>query len=260
MQNSSAPYSAILASQNFFSRSMSIDMFERDGILASCMGIDNPFFNPVLQTNLDSESLSSVIPDIEAFFAKHNVPWTWLVFPFSEPKNLSDILASQGMKKIETFAVMGLDMEKPLPIESLQKHSIREVVNSKDFDDWSLPLQEGFEATHAETKQFRTLTENIPYGKGNDFHHYVLYVDSAPMAAGTVSLYRGNARLDNISVRSSYQRQGFGTEIMGHMLREAKLMNAKYCFLDASHKGIELYKKLGFEKYYSGQIFGKENE
>lgn len=94
---------AILASQNFFSRSMSIGMFEREGILASCMGIDNPFFNPVLQTELDSESITAVIPDIEKFFAKHNVSWTWLVFPFSEPKNLSEILISQGMNEIETL-------------------------------------------------------------------------------------------------------------------------------------------------------------
>lgn len=249
------PYNAILASQNFFFRSMSIAIFEREGILASCMGIDNPFFNPVLHTELASESIPSTIADINIFFAEHNVRWTWLVFPFSKPKNLSEILSSEGIREVETFAVMGMNMDKRLPVGHVSPCSIREVRTSKDFDDWSLPLKEGFEATAYEARKFRNLTENILHHEGNNFRHYVLYADNAPVASGTLSLYEGNVRLDNISVRLSYQRQGFGTDIIRYMLSEAKGMNAKYCFLDASYQGIELYKKLGFDEYYTGKIF-----
>mgnify|MGYP003386444179 CR=1 FL=1 len=256
---SSIPYKSILDLQNLFFRKMSLGVLERENILASSMGIDNPFFNLVLQTDIDAISkIDSSISEIKEFFAKYNVPWTWLVFPFSEPANLSEILVSKGMVEIETFAVMGLDMRHLLPDMSLLKHELREVQNSKDFDDWSIPVQEGFESSALEIKQFRALTENIPYGENNDFHHYVMYVDGIPLASGTMSLHNNNARLDNISVRPSYQRRGFGEMIINHMLREAKLLGVKYCFLDASYQGVGLYKKIGFEKYYTGRIFERK--
>lgn len=254
MSPDSIPYNAILASQNFFFRNMSVAFFEREGILAGSMGIDNPFLNLVLETRLTKEALIKIIPEVKAFFVEQNVPWTWAVFPFSEPETLVDILQSHGMQEMENFAVMGITLAGYTPLPAL-KYSMLEVKNSRDFDDWSIPLQEGFDSTEEKTQQFRKLTENIPYGDGNNFHHYVLYDNTMPVAAGTISLYQGNARLDNIAVRTAYQRRGFGTALTNHLLSEAKRFGATYCFLDASHEGVGIYEKLGFQKYYSGRMY-----
>lgn len=246
---------AITDSQNFFFRSMSVAIFEREGILASSMGIDNQFFNLVLTTNLTEDALIAIIPEIEAFFKEQQVPWTWTVFPFSEPAKLVDILQLHGMQEIESFTVMGMELADHIQL-SIPSVSVLEVKNSIDFDKWSIPLQEGFESTEEKTWQFRKLTESIPYGDGNNFHHYVLYIDNAPIAAGTVSLHKGNARLDNIAVRPAYQKNGFGTALTNHMLFEAKRLGAKYCFLDASHEGAGIYKKLGFRNIIQGGCMG----
>lgn len=249
-------YDKVTASQNFFFRSMAGACFEREGILACSIG-NNAFWNNVLHTQLTPEALQNIIPDVEAFFARQNLPWTWIVFPFSEPSNLGSILQNNGMEVIEEFTVMGRDMLEELPGKRTSSGNICEVKSTKDFDNWSLVLQEGFVSTEEITTQFRKRTELIPYGDGNNFHHYVYYNEDIPIATATISCYSNNVRIDNIAVRPKYQRQGFGTAITLHALQEAISLGAKHCFLDSSFDGKEIYKRLGFKEYYTGQIYQK---
>ncbi len=262
MSSNSSLHEAIVASQNFFFRSMAISCYESEGIIATTMGINNAFFNNVLETNIAATDVTSIIQKLIIFFAKYDAPWTWLVYPFSKPIELGTLLESNGMTKIEDFSVMGIDITKALPVISDNCLCIKEVLSARDFDDWNIPEHDGFGGTEEVMMQFRRRTENIPYGNGNNFHHYVLYVDSNPVAAGTLSLHQGNARLDNIAVRPAYQKNGFGTAITLHMLTEAKRFGVKHCFLDASHHGKGVYIKLGFQEYYTGEMYGflPENE
>jgi ribosomal protein S18 acetylase RimI-like enzyme len=252
------PYDEILACQNFFFRSMSNACFEEDGILACSMGIENSVLNNVLQTALTPDALNLIIPRIETFFEEKGVPWTWLVFPSSQPDNIGIILESRGMKILEEFVVMGQSIPHMLPQITSHKGFIKAVQTDKDFDDWSLVLQEGFESTEAQTFKFRKQTELIPHGEGESFHHYIYYYDNIPVAAATLSWHLSNVRLDNIAVRPQYQRKGFGTAITIHTLKEAKRLNAKKCFLDSSSDGVEMYNKLGFQEYYVGKIYTKK--
>lgn len=249
-------YKPIVASQNFFFRNMAMDVFEQEGIMAIAMGIDSPFFNMVLSTELAPAALTCIIPQVTAFFAKHAMPWTWVVFPFSEPQDLGASLLLHRMAVIDDFAVMGMDVTQPLPEISHKALCIKEVLCAKDFDNWDIPEREGFGGTEERMKQFRKQTETIPYGEGTSFRHYVLYENNVPIAASTISYYQGNARLDNIAVCPAYQNRGFGTAITQYMLKEAQRSGAEYCFLDASKQGAGMYKKLGFQEYYTGQVYG----
>lgn len=256
MLSATIPYREIIASQNFFFRNMAVECYESEGVIATAMGINNPFYNNVLETNITEEALDHTINKLEQFFARHDVAWTWLVFPFSNPQPLGKLLELRGMTAIEDFAVMGMDMTQPLPSISNKAVCIKEVLSSEDFDHWHLPEQEGFGGTEEQTRQFRRQTENIPYGNGTNFHHYVLYENNIPIAASTLSHYQGYARLDNIAVCPSHQNRGFGTAITHYMLNQAQRLGAEYCFLDASKHGMGMYKKLGFQEYYTGQLYG----
>lgn len=230
-------------------------VWEREGLLAMVMGMDNPFLNTVLHISLTEAEVITRIPEVAAFFSSRQVPWTWQVNPLTQPATLGRLLASQGMDVIETFAVMGVDVSQPVPELVLPGVAIKEIEKPQGFDDWCIPVQEGFKETEESMAQFRALTERIPYGGNHAFHHYVLYKDNNPIAAATLSLYQGNARLDNIAVRTAHQGQRFGTSITYYLLQEAKRFGAAHCFLDASHQGLEMYKKLGFQEYYSAELY-----
>jgi GNAT superfamily N-acetyltransferase len=245
------PHAAILHTQNFFFRSMAIACLEQEGLFATSMGINEKYLNSVISTNLSAEKLKVAIPGIIAFFAERNVPWIWQVSPFMKPSTLSSLLLSHGFTYGESFAVMGRACALPLPVMNLPGGEIRAISAHKDFDAWVLPLGEGFESTEEKTAQFRTLTERIPYGGAEAFHHYVLFTANGPVAAATLSITKYGARLDNIAVRTTEQRKGFGTAITLHLLHEAARFGAEYCFLDSSEEGAVLYKKLGFTEYYS---------
>jgi ribosomal-protein-alanine N-acetyltransferase len=77
----------------------------------------------------------------------------------------------------------------------------------------------------------------------------------------------GENHLLNLCLAPEWQRQGFGSLLLAHAIRQARAQNCFCIFLEvrpSNHAGIQLYRKNGFievgerpDYYRSGQ--GKEN-
>ncbi len=251
---------AILACQHFFFRSMARCSLEKEGLFAASMGISNLYLNSVHSTQMTEEALLRIFPEVESFFDQEQVPWSWIVTPDSTPNSLAKLLIDRGLSLIDHYAVMAYSVTDCLPEQRIPSgYDVQEVETAETFDDWCIPLKEGFASPEESTQQFKQLTMHIPYGGNEAFHHYVLYGEAGPMAAGTFSLIQGNARLDNIAVRPTFQRQGLGRAMTLHLMREAIKRGAVFCFLDSSSDGQSLYQSLGFATCYIAEVYGKNS-
>src|SRR5436853_318015 len=85
-----------LETQIAFFKTLAVDTFEQDGILAVTLGFEDPVINAVLHTQIEAHKLKESIEKISAFFAKYNVSWSWVLNPFFRPANLADCLQQQG--------------------------------------------------------------------------------------------------------------------------------------------------------------------
>ncbi|MBW8190538.1 ribosomal protein S18-alanine N-acetyltransferase [Neiella marina] len=77
----------------------------------------------------------------------------------------------------------------------------------------------------------------------------------------------GEASLHNIGIASAFQGQGFGKQLLQHMLAQCRLSSVSKVFLevrDTNGKAINLYKSLGFQldgvrKGYYSAPWGRED-
>ncbi len=80
-------------------------------------------------------------------------------------------------------------------------------------------------------------------------HFHVAMLETEVIGYGGFWLTAGEAHITKLTVASPYRRQGFGTNIMLHLLREAARINAMVMRLEVRESNAAartLYERLGF--------------
>jgi len=79
----------------------------------------------------------------------------------------------------------------------------------------------------------------------------VLMVDGEMCAYAVMSIVAGEGHIFNVCVKQNYQRQGYGKQVVLHLLEFAKEKKATNIFLEvrpSNISAINLYEQLGFNE------------
>ncbi len=233
---------------------MAVEIYEKNGIFGWITGLDEKYLNGVISSNFENEA---TIKEVIQFFQNKNYPWIWEVNPLAKPDNLEELLVKNGFILDRSYVTLSYDLTKQLAAP--KPCDIREVTNEKDFMNWGIPLEEGFDSSADDSKRFIQLTAKIPYGDNQSFHHYALYHDDKPISCVTLSLSKFGARIDNLATRNSHLRQGFGKALTLFAMNKAKKLGYTMICLDASDEGLLLYKNIGFTEVYQHKTYEYKN-
>lgn len=79
---------------------------------------------------------------------------------------------------------------------------------------------------------------------------YVIYHDNIPIGNVEVLIHDGIAKIEDFDIVEQYQRKGFGTAMLKHLLKQAEKSGVSIAYLitDASDTAKEMYEKCNFTK------------
>jgi ribosomal protein S18 acetylase RimI-like enzyme len=126
--------------------------------------------------------------------------------------------------------------------------------NDDRLKDWMMPLIGAFESTFEICSIYATTHESA-LEKNTNLRHFCLYKQEQPIASITLSLNNNIARIDDVGTLPEFQRKGYATHLMRHVLAEAKKLGAHHCFLESSASGLGVYQKLGFEPLFKNNVY-----
>jgi ribosomal protein S18 acetylase RimI-like enzyme len=237
-----------------FYQTMAIDQLQSPHILAVATGDFSSYLNVVIDTRPRRENSLDLIKSVTPFFAKHQVPWSWLITPASHENDLIQL----GFSLLEELPVMYFDLSHPLQNVENNLISVREADENDDLQTWKIPINEGFQAPEGED-YFRKLNVDILKSGSGKLRQFIAYYQNNIAAAGTLFLSKNAVMLHNLATRTAYTKRGVGTALTLHMMGEAKKLGFKHCFLDSSESGFNLYKRVGFQVYSTTLIYSKTN-
>lgn len=95
---------------------------------------------------------------------------------------------------------------------------------------------------HRKSKVYQT--DNLPLDL------YVCYHNDLPIGNCELMVLHNIAKIEDFDILKEYQRKGFGSTIIKHLLKVAEENDVKdvYLITDSSDTAKEMYKKCGFEK------------
>lgn len=230
-----------------FYRTIAISNLERPGLNAFMTGADSPSLNVVIDTRENAEFSSNTIELMTNLFKDKKVPWGWFITGISAAQDIEQ----HGFSLLYKSPGMYFDLSGSLPSTEIFVE-VKEACD--DLQDWIGPLQEGFPSDD-NCEGYRKLNAKLLSDGQSKLRHFIAYCGKEAAASGTLFLSNKSVMLHNLATKNKFKHQGFGTALTLHMMSEAKKAGYKYCFLDASDEGFNLYARLGFKVYCVTSVY-----
>lgn len=78
-------------------------------------------------------------------------------------------------------------------------------------------------------------------------HHYGAFQDTELVAVISLFVEGGVGRFRKFATRANRQRMGIGTQLLNHVIAEARRMNATTLWCDARLDAADFYRRFGME-------------
>lgn len=228
--------------EDYFSNSISSTKqhFEEHS-MAYIAEINEPPFNVFLQRQ-EHKNLNQLIDNVKQFFAKHNVPrWTYVVPGDLHTPSLKEKLNQHNITFSEISSAMHYEFQSPI---ITPKTSVTFQPADTNRNGFLNTMLEAFGGTNETINQYNQALKRAA-SQNTNMNHFIGTLENKTIATLTLTFLNDWVKIDNVSTNPTHQRLGYATQIMQFGMRLAQEKGAKHATLDASSKGLNVYKRLG---------------
>jgi ribosomal protein S18 acetylase RimI-like enzyme len=215
-----------------------------------------PGWNSVLRTQLSADNTPTRVKAMLDRFRTSGLPLGGLFLPSTRPLDLPYYLLTNGMKQVENRPHMLVDVQKsPAQLATPSGLTIEPVRDDASCEKWYQATTAGFEMSPSHAQIYHEAYTRTGFDPAGPFLHYIGYLDGEPVTSSTLLLAENIAGIYDVSTAPSVRGRGLGTAITLAPLLEARARGYRYCCLQSSTKGYNIYRRLGFVTQYNEKIF-----
>jgi len=209
-----------------------------------CSGLKYGFTNFVVDIKI-KENAQQKIREIVSFFEKKNFTFLCLIGPNTQPENIRSILLENNfcLKIREPAMAFFLD-ELEIKNQPLSEMEIVQPKNQKELIDWNNVRKKVYEFPEEVISQSFLIPVLDP-----KVTTFLAYIEGKPVATSLVYYYSGVAGIYSVTTLPEYRGKGIGTYMTFLTMQDAKRKGYKIMTLHSSEKGINVYKRMGFQEY-----------
>jgi GNAT superfamily N-acetyltransferase len=196
------------------------------------------------------------ITQIKKHYKQLELPFWWWVYPRGQSSSLRDILDEGGFHFIEAIPCLAASLFA-LNIEACNSARIAvSLVKSKnELNLWEKISFSGFEMDINTKKQYHRFVASFDINAESRQKLFLAYYDGKPVGTALSFFNNDTAGIYFVSTLPNYRRRGIGLVTTLSVMGYAKQAGFKYCILQASQSGLNVYKQAGFEKHCQADIY-----
>jgi GNAT superfamily N-acetyltransferase len=219
------------------------------------------FMNLVVCTRLPSDGANELIESALAHFKSMKIrKLSWLAHEGVLPAEMNKVLLAQGMTFRESFATeMAVNLSS-LP-DNLFTHpglKIVSVVDGCALKQWIRIASIGFGICEEFERVWYDIFAGVIFDKW--FRTYLALLDGKPVGTSQLFLSEGVAGIYNVTCVPEARNQGVGSAVTLAPLLEAREMGYRIGILQASKRGYNVYRRLGFQDFGNLSVYLWEND
>lgn len=219
------------------------------------------FMNLVVSRRLPSENVNELIESALAHFKSMNIrKLSWLAHEGAPSAEISKALLAHGLTFRESFAIeMAVDLS--LLADDLVAHPDLRIVPIDDegmLKQWIHAASIGFRINERFEKVWYDFFMDAIFNP--QFRTYLALLDGKPVGTSQLFLSEGVAGIYNVTCIPEARGQGIGSAVTLAPLLEAREMGYRIGVLQASQKGYNVYRRLGFQDFGKLSVYLWEND
>ena len=219
------------------------------------------FMNLVVCNQLPSEGVDDLIENALVHFRSMNIrKLSWLTKAGISSAKINRILLAHGLKFRGSFATeMAVDLS--LVPDGLPTHPDLRIVpvdNGDTLKQWIQVVSVGFRIS----KKFEQVWYDFFVDTVFDmrFQTYLAILNGKPVGTSQLFLSEGVAGIYNVTCIPEARGQGIGSAVTLASLLKAREMGYRIGVLQASQKGYNAYRRLGFQDFGKLSLYLWEND
>src|SRR5260370_4510434 len=184
------------------------------------------------------------------YFQARQVTPGWSVGPSMHPGNLATFLRAHGFIYRNQTPGMAVDlfaMNENIFLN--QELTITEIVDRETWKILCSIEKKGFGTSAGGAQVYYDTYANTGFGKGMSWHHYLGWLYDEPVAIASLLFHAGVAGIYGVATIPEARRQGVGTAMTLHTLREARKQGYRVAVLSPPAISIALYRPIAFQEY-----------
>ncbi len=214
-----------------FSRLPNARLIDDGRVFGVMTDVPIDFFSGIAMSDLSEDEVRPVIETFQAH------KFRWWISPSTRPANLAAILADQGLH--HTYDAPGMVVD----LDTVDFHVPFDIRRVTKLDDWERVFMEGFSRPETDRGLWRGVYDQC----GDEWVHFVGYLDGAPVATTSILLCGELAGVYFVVTLPSARGRGMGRAVTVAALQYAKRAGATHAALQSSEMGYSVYRAIGFE-------------
>ena len=219
------------------------------------------FMNLVVCNQLPSEGADDLIENALIHFRSMNIrKLSWLIHADLSSARTNKTLLAHGLKFRDSFATeMAVDLS--LVPDNLPTHPdlrIMPVDDEAALKQWIHVASIGFRIGEKFEKVWYEFFVDTIFDAR--FQTYLALLDGKPVGTSQLFISEGVAGIYNVTCIPEARGQGVGSAVTLAPLLKARQMGCQMGILQASQKGYNVYRRLGFQNFGNLSLYLWEND
>jgi ribosomal protein S18 acetylase RimI-like enzyme len=193
---------------------------------------------------------------IKNYYKKLVLPFWWWVYPSGQSSTIREMLPAQGIKFLMAIPCMAVDLSSwKVKQDTSSAIAVSSVENRTDVSLWEMISFAGFEMDSETQTQYHNFIASFDISGKAPQKLFIAHYDGVPVASALLFFYQDTAGIYFVSTLPAYRRKGIGLALTLATMHYARQSGFKYCILQSSESGLNVYKQAGFKEYCRADIY-----
>jgi ribosomal protein S18 acetylase RimI-like enzyme len=196
------------------------------------------------------------ITQVKKYYEQLALPFWWWIYPSGQSSSLKEVLGECGFHFVDAIPCLAATLST-LTLEACTsaKIAVSLIKSKKDLNLWEKISFAGFEMDATAEKQYRRFVFSFDITTESPQKLFLAYFAGRPVGTALSFFHNDIAGIYFVSTLPHCRRRGVGLAVTLAAMGYAKQAGFKYCVLQASESGLNVYKHAGFKEYCQADIY-----
>jgi Acetyltransferase (GNAT) family. len=227
-----------------------------EGIYSMNTGIDVADLNWTWNEKPLADNDVRIINQIKKNYKELKLPFWWWVYPCGQSKTTKEILQNEGFNYLEAIPCLAVDVSTiPLAIQKSDDIEISFVKEEKELKIWEDVSFAGFEMPQETRIKYNKFVASFDLSERSPQKLFLAYWKGQPVATALLFLQSNTAGIYFVTTLAAYRNKGIALALILASMKYAKTSGYKYCVLQSSKEGLDVYLQAGFKEYCRADVY-----
>jgi GNAT superfamily N-acetyltransferase len=193
---------------------------------------------------------------IKRNYKELKLPFWWWVYPCGQSKKTKEILQKEGFNYLEAIPCLAVDVSKiPIAVQKSENIEISFVKDERELKIWEDISFKGFKMPQKARKQYKKFVESFDLSESSPQKLFLAYWLGQPVATALLFLQSNTAGIYFVTTLAASRNKGIAGALILTSMKYAKTSGYKYCVLQSSKEGLNVYLQAGFKEYCRADVY-----